>query len=122
MQVDEGPFRGGLFELSIEFPFDYPVGSPVIKFVMNNNNHEKTKNAKGRSKRDNGVSESPITHPNVDEDGRGECAVEDEQEQQEEALRIFLFSDTKNLFDIALKLLWTKTCLTFARSYYTSLL
>lgn len=78
LQVDEGPFRGGLFELSIEFPFDYPEGSPVIKFVMNNNNNkddEKTKNAKGgRSKSDNGVSESPITHPNVDEK-TGEVSV-----------------------------------------------
>jgi len=34
----------------------------------------------------------------------------------------FSYFDTKNFFDIALKLLWTKTCLTFARSYYTLLL
>jgi len=72
LQVHEGPFRGGLFELSIEFPFDYPVGSPVIKFVVSNtnhdNNHDDKKNAKGS---DGG---SPITHPNVDE-RTGEVSV-----------------------------------------------
>jgi len=31
------------------------------------------------------------------------------------SLRIFLVSDTQNFFDIALKSLWTKACLTFAR-------
>lgn len=41
LHMMKGPFRGGLFELSVEMPFDYPVGSPLIKFVP------------------------PITHPSV---------------------------------------------------------
>jgi len=49
-----------LFELSIEFPFDYPEGSPAIKFVNNNDD------------KDNGGS--PISHPNVDEK-TGEVSV-----------------------------------------------
>lgn len=29
----EGPLQGGVFELSMQMPFDYPVGSPLIKVV-----------------------------------------------------------------------------------------
>jgi len=33
LHMHEGPFRGGLFELSLEMPSDYPSSGPVIKFV-----------------------------------------------------------------------------------------
>lgn len=46
LTVREGPFRGGVFQLSLELPFDYPGGCPVVKFVP------------------------PISHPNVDASGK----------------------------------------------------
>lgn len=41
--MQEGPFQGALFELTLDIPSDYPLSSPVIKFAI------------------------PVTHPNVDE-------------------------------------------------------
>jgi len=57
--------------LSIEFPFDYPEGSPKIKFVMSNNNDHDNHEGK---RSDGGVSSPIITHPNVDEK-TGEVSV-----------------------------------------------
>lgn len=33
LQVADGPFRGGLFELSLDMAFDYPASGPLVKFV-----------------------------------------------------------------------------------------